>query len=447
MSKTTFAALGVSATACRALADRGIETPFDVQERVLPDALAGRDVLVESPTGSGKTLAFALPLAQLLRPQDGPQTGLVLAPTRELAGQIVDDLEPLAQARGLRVAAVYGGVGIERQAKAARRAHIVVATPGRLIDLIERRAVNLSGVRIAVLDEADRMLDMGFKPAVDRILRDTPSDRQTLFFSATLEGAPQGFAAAYTRDASKHRVAARPERQADIEHRFVPVLHEAKLDALVATLHEEERGLAVVFVRTKRGADRLTKRLSARGVNAVAMHGDKSQGQRERALARFERGQVDTLIATDVAARGLDVADVTHVINFDAPDDRDGYVHRTGRTGRAGRSGTAITFVLREQERDTAVIASELGLHAELERAGLAAAAQARRRRAAAVQAHAGAAAAAQSRASRSRKVRRAVSLITPRARRAIAGPYGGSSTPASVKIAVTSSAGVTSKA
>jgi superfamily II DNA/RNA helicase len=304
----------------RALARRDITTPFPVQELVVRDALAGHDLLVQSPTGSGKTLAFGLPLVDRIDPGSGHTAGLVLAPTRELAGQIVDELSSVAAARGLRITAVYGGVGFGPQIKAARRADILVATPGRLEDLISRGVVSLSRVRILVLDEADRMLDMGFKPAVSRIVSQTPDRRQTLFFSATLEGATGKIAAAFTRDARRHTQAADSAARVDIEHRFLHVdSQSAKLDHLIEQLREAESGSTLVFVRTKRGADRLAKRLRKRGLEAVAMHGDKSQGQRERALARFEAGEVDALVATDVAARGIDVAGITHVINFDAP--------------------------------------------------------------------------------------------------------------------------------
>ncbi|PTL60379.1 DEAD/DEAH box helicase [Paraconexibacter algicola] len=372
---TSFADLGISETVARALDGAGITSPFPVQAAVIPDALAGADVLVQSPTGSGKTIAFGLPLVERIEATDRRAAALVLAPTRELATQIVDDLLPLAHARALSVAAVYGGVGIVAQAKRAAKAHIIVATPGRLIDLLDRGDVDLRHVRIAVLDEADRMLDMGFKPAVDRILREVPSDRQMLFFSATLDGAPRAFADAFTRDAREHKLAAPvSQRSSEIVHRFVAVPHEDKLDLLATLLHREERGLAVVFVRTKRGADRLVKRLSRSGVNAVAMHGDKSQGQREKALARFEEGTVDTLVATDVAARGLDVRDVTHVLNFDIPEDRETYVHRSGRTGRAGREGTAITLVSPDQHKDIVAIARELQLEDQLRDAGITAA-------------------------------------------------------------------------
>jgi ATP-dependent RNA helicase RhlE len=333
---------------------------------VIRDALAGHDLLVQSPTGSGKTLAFGVPLVDLLEPGAKSPQALVLAPTRELASQIVDELEVVAEARGLRLAAVYGGVGFGPQIAAARRADVLVATPGRLEDLIARGAVRLDQVRVLVLDEADRMLDMGFRPAVDRIVAKVPRRRQTLFFSATLEGAAGKAARDYTREARSHTHAP-PERSGtDIEHRFLRVESQsAKLDQLIERLGEEEPGRSLVFVRTKRGADRLVKRLRSRDVQAVAMHGDKTQGQRETALARFERGEVMTLVATDVAARGIDVPDVVRVVNFDAPEDRATYVHRVGRTGRAGRTGTGISFVLADQVDEMRKIASGLGVEFE----------------------------------------------------------------------------------
>ncbi len=330
--------------------------------------LAGHDVLVQSPTGSGKTLAFGAPLADLLQPGTGSAAALVLVPTRELAGQIVDELESLARARRLRIAAVYGGVGFGPQISAARRAELIVATPGRLEDLLQRNAISLRQVRTLVLDEADRMLDMGFKPAVDRIVAQTPSKRQTLFFSATLEGAAGKLASTYTRNPRRHTQEPSGQRRAEIEHRFVHVDSPGeKLGHLVEELRGENRPRTLVFVRTKRGADRLVKRLRVKEIDAVALHGDKSQGQRERALARFERGDVDTLVATDVAARGIDVADITQVINFDAPGDRDAYVHRVGRSGRAGRSGAGLSLVLGEQTKEMRRIAHDLGLAREFD--------------------------------------------------------------------------------
>jgi ATP-dependent RNA helicase RhlE len=363
----SFSALGVSVPVVRALAERNIHTPFAVQSLVLEDALAGVDVLVASPTGSGKTLAFGLPIVERT-PAAGNRPGaLVLVPTRELATQVVDELRAPAAARQLTVAAVYGGTSLGPQAKRARQAHVLVATPGRLTDLVDRGLVSLGGIRVLVLDEADRMLDMGFRPQVDRILRGVPENRQTMLFSATLDGDVADLARRYTANAVRHTASA-PEGDAErgeIEHRFVAVTLETKLERLVEHLEGAERGLALVFVRTKHGADKLARKLARQhDVRAVVMHGDMSQNARERSLAQFESGRVPTLVATDVAARGLDVDDITHVINFDPPHSDDDYVHRVGRTGRAGRSGTGITFVTPEQSADMHRLARNLG-HAD----------------------------------------------------------------------------------
>jgi ATP-dependent RNA helicase RhlE len=373
MTYATFADLGVSKVVVDELAKREITKPFAVQTMVMPDVLAGHDVLAQSPTGSGKTLAFGVPVVERLRDSDARPSALILAPTRELAIQIVDDMRPIAHARALSIAAVYGGAGIVKQAQLAKRAHILVATPGRLLDLIDRREVSLKNVRLLVLDEADRMLDMGFRPVVDKIVKMTAPKRQTLLFSATLEGEVGRIAKAYTTNPRRHAHAHSVERKADVEHRFVTVTHEGKVARLVSELNEDDRGLTLVFVRTKRGADRLVKRLASSSVQAVAMHGDKSQGQRQRALANFEAGVVDTLVATDVAARGIDVAGITHVINYDIPATREDYVHRIGRTARAGASGVGVTLVAHDQARELAGMVGELGLQRELELAGIAA--------------------------------------------------------------------------
>jgi superfamily II DNA/RNA helicase len=361
LSTKSFADLGVSRPVVDVLSSRGITAPFPVQSLVVNDVLEGRDVLVKSPTGSGKTLAFGIPIVERLRAEGPRPAALVLAPTRELASQIVEEIREIAHARALRVTAVYGGVGLTKQAQSAAKSHIVVATPGRLEDLLDRKAFSLSGVRMLVLDEADRMLDMGFRPAVDRIVQACPRERQTLFFSATLEGAVGKIAAQYTHDAIAHEHGPSGDHAAaDVEHRFVRVADD-RVGALVDEL-SQERDLALVFVRTKRGADRLVKRLASSGVKAAAVHGNRSQKQREQALSQFRSGHVDTLVATDVAARGIDVQDISHVINFDLPGDHDVYVHRVGRTGRAGRRGIGITLVGAGDRNDARQIADRLNI-------------------------------------------------------------------------------------
>jgi ATP-dependent RNA helicase RhlE len=367
----SFRELGVSSAVADALSARSIESPFAIQSLVLPDALQGRDVLAKSPTGSGKTLAFAVPIVEQLDRKEPRPSALILVPTRELANQVALEFADIAATRGLRVAAVYGGTPVGAQAKRARDAHILVATPGRLEDIARRRMIRLDGVRVLVLDEADRMLDMGFKPQVDAIVRRLPSKRQTMFFSATLDGEVGELARRYTLNPS-HFDAGLPAHLewGDTEHRFVPVTTENKVETLVELLNAD-RELALVFVRTKRGADRLVHKLRRLNVAAVAMHGDMSQGARERALSRFESGKVKTLVATDVAARGLDLDDITHVINFDPPADDKGYVHRVGRTGRAGRDGTGITLVLPEQQADVSRVARRFGETEQFVEAGM----------------------------------------------------------------------------
>ncbi len=362
MSEQSFAGLGVSSAVISALSHTGIVHPFPIQVAVIGDVLRGRDVLAKSPTGSGKTLAFGIPLVERIEAESRRPSALILAPTRELATQIVQDLRPIAHARALRVSAVYGGVGLVKQARDAARSHVLVATPGRLEDLLARGAFNLDRIRVLVLDEADRMLDLGFRPAVDRIVGLCPRERQTLFFSATLDGEAGRVARLYTRESVVHAHGPAARRASvDVEHHFVEVAHEHRVEALVGELRRE-RDLTLVFVRTKRGADRLVKRLGAHGVDALAIHGNKSQRQREQALSRFQAGSVDTLVATDLAARGIDVVGISHVINFDPPGDSESYVHRIGRTGRAGRKGVGITLVAADQRREVSQLAGKLGL-------------------------------------------------------------------------------------
>jgi len=370
----SFRALGVSAAVEQELAGRGIVEPFPIQTLVLPDAFAGRDVLAKAPTGSGKTLAFGLPIVERTAPGNGAPRALVLVPTRELATQVRGELALIGAPKGIKVEAAYGGAPVGAQAKRLKGAHVVVATPGRLQDLADRRLVSLREIETLVLDEADRMLDMGFKPQVEKILRLLPAKRQTMLFSATLDGEVGELAREYTQSPS-HFEAQLPALDADenegvVGHEFVSVTPADKLDRLVELL-EADRELALVFVRTKRGADRLVKKLKERGVSAAAMHGDMQQSARERALEKFRTGKVTTLVATDVAARGLDLEAISHVINYDPPEDHKGYVHRVGRTGRAGRSGQGITLVLPEQQADMSRVAAMAGHRETFEQTGM----------------------------------------------------------------------------
>jgi ATP-dependent RNA helicase RhlE len=367
----SFRSLGVSTEVEQALDARGITAPFRIQTLVIPDAIAGRDVLGQAPTGSGKTLAFGLPIVERLSADEKAPAALVLVPTRELALQVTEEITKLGAPRGIRVGAAYGGAPVPTQAKNLKGAHVVVATPGRLTDLENRRLISLRDIRILVLDEADRMLDMGFKPQVEKILRLLPAKRQTMLFSATLDGEVGALAQAYTLNASRFS-AELPSQHSDgeVEHRFVAVTAADKVDRLVELLHAEP-GLSLVFVRTKRGADRLATKLRGHGVETAAMHGDMTQGARERALERFRSGKVTTLVATDVAARGLDLEAIAHVINYDPPEDTKGYVHRVGRTGRAGKSGQGTTLVLPDQQADVSRVANLLGHKEKFEEAGM----------------------------------------------------------------------------
>jgi superfamily II DNA/RNA helicase len=341
----TFAELGVSADLVTILARRDIVEPFPIQAATIVDALAGRDVSGRAPTGSGKTLAFGIPLvsrvgkATARRPR-----ALILVPTRELAAQVCDELAPLATAKGRTVTAVYGGVGYEPQRRALRNgADVLVACPGRLEDLVAQNDVRLDEVEIAVIDEADRMADMGFLPAVKRLLDTVRADRQTLLFSATLDGEVDVLVKRYQRKPVRHELADDGDDQGDVRHLFWKAERNQR-DSITARL-VERHWPAIVFCRTKHGADRLAKQLGGAGISAVAIHGNRSQGQRERALDQFARGEVQALVATDVAARGIHVDAVGCVIHFDPPADEKDYVHRSGRTGRAGNDGTVVSLV------------------------------------------------------------------------------------------------------
>jgi len=314
------------------------EAPFAIQARALPDALAGRDVLGRAQTGSGKTLAFGLPLLTRLAAAPGPRRektprGLVLVPTRELAQQVADVLVPLGRAVGVSIATVYGGVSISAQIARVRHADIVVATPGRLIDLLERHACTLSGIQVSVLDEADHMADLGFLPAVTQIIDQTPADGQRMLFSATLDRNVGQLVTRYTTDAALHAVTSSTD-SGPAEHRVLVLSAQDKV--AVAAEIASRPGRTLFFVRTKHGADRLVKQLTRAGVEAAAIHGDRNQNQRQRALDAFAAGYPRVLVATDVAARGIHVDDVDLVVQFDPPNDHKDYLHRSGRTARAG---------------------------------------------------------------------------------------------------------------
>lgn len=348
----SFAALGISPALVEVLEREGIQTPFPVQILCIPDALAGRDVCGKAQTGSGKTLAFGLPLVERVRPaRKRHPRALILAPTRELVNQITDRLVPLAEARGIWVTAVYGGVSMLRQINALRAGvEIVVATPGRLNDLLSRDELSLSDVDTVVIDEADQMADMGFLPQVTRILDRIEGHAQTLLFSATLDGAVGVVVRQYQNDPVHHEVAASEATVATLEQRFIGVTAEEKVAVAARLCADAARTIA--FVRTTHGADRMVAQMERAGVPAVAIHGRMSQNKRERSLSDFTSGRSAVLVATNVAARGIDISEIDLVIHLDPPEDEKVYLHRSGRTARAGRGGMVVTLVQPEQEHE-----------------------------------------------------------------------------------------------
>jgi superfamily II DNA/RNA helicase len=361
----TFADLGLPAALVDVLHAAGIERPTPIQAQALPDALAGRDVLGRARTGSGKTLAFGLPLlTRLAATQRTSQPrAVVLLPTRELAQQVEGALRPLARAVRLRVSVVVGGQPISRQIAALRRGvDVLVATPGRLVDLLQRNAVTLDSVSIAVLDEADHMADLGFVPAVTRILDAMPGDRQCLLFSATLDRDVDRLVSKYLSDPAVHRADEGEMPAAAMDHRIFRVAGEQKVDVAAEIATREQRTL--FFVRTKHGADRLARQFRSRGVDAAALHGNLNQNQRRRALDAFASGTSRVLVATDVAARGIHIDDLDLVVHFDPPADAKVYVHRSGRTARAGASGTVLSLVEPQQRRELARIHAAIKVEA-----------------------------------------------------------------------------------
>ena len=364
---TTFAQLGLPKSIVAALEQRGIVDPFPIQDATIPDALAGKDVSGKAPTGSGKTIAFGLPLlARVDRAKPNRPQALILAPTRELADQIKDELMPLARAVGRNVFAIYGGVGYGPQRNAMRRGvDVLVATPGRLEDLMEQRTVDLSQANIVVVDEADRMADMGFLPAVKRILDHTAKKRQTLLFSATLDGDIAVLSRSYQSDPVRHDAGTVESESIDAKHHFWLVAHHDRVEHTADLIKSADR--SIVFTRTRHGADRLAKQLTKLGVSAVAMHGGRSQNQRNRALKAFSTYRAQALIATDVAARGIHIDAVASVIHFDPPSDHKDYLHRSGRTARAGATGTVVSLVTGDQKRAVRRMQRDLDLDAPIE--------------------------------------------------------------------------------
>jgi superfamily II DNA/RNA helicase len=358
----TFAELGLPDELVAVLEGQGITSPLPIQAATIADALAGRDVSAKAPTGSGKTLAFALPIAATVSRGNAkrPST-LVLAPTRELATQIADTMRPLLAVRGLKVQTFFGGTGFGGQRNALRKGvDVAVACPGRLEDLLSQGDVSLSAVEVVVVDEADRMADMGFLPAVQRLLDATASRRQTLLFSATLDGAVDVLVRRYQRDPVRHEVTNGIEDMGKVTHQFEAVNPADRLDSCTDIVGGP--GTSIVFVRTKHGVDRLTKQLTKSGVAAAAIHGGRSQNERERALAAFRAGRVRVLVATDVAARGIHVDAVSRVVHFDLPADAKDYIHRSGRTARAGADGSVISLVLPDQRAKANLIRRDLKL-------------------------------------------------------------------------------------
>jgi superfamily II DNA/RNA helicase len=351
--------LGVDDSIVQRLKQRDIHEPFPIQAEVIPDALDGRDILGKAKTGSGKTLAFGIPIVQRMRRDVEGTQALVLVPTRELASQVTEDLVSIAP-RKTKILATYGGAGLGRHIQEAPSAQIIVATPGRLIDLLDRKAADLSKLHILVFDEADRMADMGFLPQVTNILRHVPRQRQTMLFSATLDHQIMGLIS-QTHDPLRFEIADRMQTVEGLEHHLFEVHQMDKTDVLVALL-KGPHGLTLVFTRTKHTCGRLARALTDAGVKAEAIHGDRTQSERERSLRRFESGEVDVLVATDVAARGLDIDNVTLVVNYDPPEDHKAYVHRVGRTARAGKTGVAVTLATWEQRTDVERMAKRLRL-------------------------------------------------------------------------------------
>ncbi|PWU68058.1 DEAD/DEAH box helicase [Gracilibacillus dipsosauri] len=343
---TNFSELGISESIMKALEKMGFEEATPIQAQTIPLGITGKDVIGQAQTGTGKTAAFGIPMIEKIDPGLRKIQGLVVAPTRELAIQVSEELHKLAKFKGVRTLPVYGGQHMERQIRALKdRPHIVVATPGRLLDHLRRRTIRVGDVHTAVLDEADEMLNMGFIDDIRDILKAIPEDRQTLLFSATMPKEIRNIAATLMKEPAEVKVKAKEMTVSNIDQFFVEVHEKQKFDTLTNLLDVHVPELAIIFGRTKKRVDELTDGLQARGFRAEGIHGDLTQGKRTSVLNKFKFGRIEILVATDVAARGLDISGVTHVYNFDIPQDPESYVHRIGRTGRAGKTGEAVSFI------------------------------------------------------------------------------------------------------
>ena len=359
---TAFQALGLAPELLKAVADAGYTHPTPIQASAIPLAIAGRDVIGLAQTGTGKTAAFTLPIVQRL--MGGPRRArcLVLAPTRELCAQVKESFTKYAKHSGLKVTEVYGGVALGPQEKALRAGvDVVVATPGRLLDHLERQNVVFDDLEVLVLDEADRMLDMGFVPQINRILAQLPKYRQTLLFSATMPPEVEALARKYQRKPTVVQIGRRSEAVNTVAHAVYPVPKDRKTALLVELLKKDGMDSVLVFTRTKHGADRVVRHLEKAGIEADALHADRSQGQRTAALAKFKSGETRVLVATDIAQRGLDIAGISHVVNYDVPAQPEDYVHRIGRTGRAAATGDAFTFMAPDEIGTVRLIEHVLG--------------------------------------------------------------------------------------